>query len=670
MTPLRFSLTAGLLLALTAASTAQPPPVPVNPKAPTLNPVVPLGMQRGTALDLTLTGTNLAEPTGLWANFPAKVTIPTDMNNGKNPASLRVRLEVPADAPLGYFSLRVATKNGISKPRLFCIDDLPQVLETATNHEAKTAQVLPVPCTLVGRADAEVTDYFKVKVNANQRLSFEVLGRRLGSAFDPQITLLDAASGKELPGGFSNDAPGLQTDARLTHVFKQAGEVLIVVRDVSYRGGADFHYRLRIGDFPLATTPLPLAMKRGTKGPIRFTGPYVESAPPVEVQAPADPLVESVQVAPRGPNGLHGWPVLLHLSDLEEQLEREPNNDPKQAQRLAPPVAVTGRFETRDDLDHYVVTAKKGQRWIIEAHTLEHLSPTEVYMVLKNDKGGQVAATNPTGPARLDFTAPADGDYTLAVEHLHSWGGPDEVYRVTITPPQQEFSLALNQDSLEVAPGGTLSLPIFLTRNGYNGPIDVSVAGFKGITGTVTIPAGPAKPANQPSATLEIKAEDLPPGPVSLTIVGKATVEGKPVVRLASVRPLVVTAMGNLPLPPRAMFTQIGLAITEKPPYGVAFKFDAPMVQPGKPIPLTVTLTRTPGFTAEVVVTFQGLPAGAKVDPAMVKIPANQTTAKVTLTPPANAKVGNAQVLLLAAAKHNGRDWSIRSAPVELVIKK
>src|SRR5205814_2318736 len=133
----------------------------------------------------------------------------------------------------------------------------------------------------------------------------------------------------------SNDAPGLQTDARLTYTFKSAGEVLVAVRDVSYRGGGDFHYRLRVGDFPCATTPLPLALRRGSQAQVRFAGPNVEGVAPVEVLAPADSTAESVQVAPRGPTGLYGWPVVLHLSDLEEQLEKEPNNDPKQANRLS-----------------------------------------------------------------------------------------------------------------------------------------------------------------------------------------------------------------------------------------------------------------------------------------------------------------------------------------------
>src|SRR5262249_52450553 len=144
---------------------AQPPPAP-NPQAPTLAPPVPLGMTRGTALDLTLTGTNLAEPTALWTSFPAKVTIPADNNNGKDPAKLRVHLEVPKDAPLGFHSIRVAPARGLSNFRLFCLDDLPQVTEVETNHTRQMAQPVTAPCVVVGRADAEVSDFFRFSAKA------------------------------------------------------------------------------------------------------------------------------------------------------------------------------------------------------------------------------------------------------------------------------------------------------------------------------------------------------------------------------------------------------------------------------------------------------------------------------------------------------------------------
>src|ERR1700724_561261 len=102
-------LAAGCLF---AGPLAAQPPAPANPRAPTVAALPALGMQRGTTVDLTLTGTNLQDPTGLWTSFPAKVTIPTDANNGKAPTPLRVKLEVPKDAPMGFHSIRLATKPG------------------------------------------------------------------------------------------------------------------------------------------------------------------------------------------------------------------------------------------------------------------------------------------------------------------------------------------------------------------------------------------------------------------------------------------------------------------------------------------------------------------------------------------------------------------------------
>jgi hypothetical protein len=660
----RYLLTLSLLL-VPALLLGQPPAAP-SPQAPTLNPVVPLGVQRGTSIDLTLTGTNLADPTGLWTSFPAKVTIPTDAKNGTVPTSLKVRLEVPKDAPMGFHSIRLATKRGMSNARLFCVDDLPQIMETTGNNEAKSAQVIAAPCVVVGRADAESTDYFKVAVKAKQRLSFEILGKRLGSAFDPQITLLDAA-GNEMPGGFSNDAPGLQTDARLTHTFAADGFVLVAVRDVSFRGGADFHYRLRVGDFPCATTALPMALKRGSKSNVTFSGPTVDGVAPVEVTAPTDPLVTAIQVAPRGASGLHGWPVMVPLSDLDEQLEKEPNNDPAKPQKINVPGAVTGRFETKDDTDHYSFTAKKGERFIVEAEASEYLSPTEVYMTIKNAKGGQLQASNPAAAARLDFTAPDAGDYTIAVEHLHSWGGPDEVYRLSVTPFAPEFALICNIDRWDVPAGGTVAIPLFLTRAGYAGAIEVSFLGPKGISGTIAIPAGPQKPPNVPETSLILKADDLSPGPLSFAIVGKATVDGKPMTRLASVRALTTTALGNLPVTPRPTWTQLGLAITEKPPFTLTTKGDLAFTT-GKPTTLTVTAARVPGFVGEIALTAVGLPPGVTVPPA--KIAANASEAKLVLTVAPTAKVGPLSVVFLGTAKHSGRDWIVKATAVALTVKK
>src|SRR5262249_38482950 len=148
----------------------------------------------------------------------------------------------------------------------------------------------------------------------------------------------------------------------------------------------------------------------------------------------------------------------------------------------------------------------------VEAQTLELYSPSLVYMVLKNAKTkAEVGKTNPqqAPPAdqRIEFTAAEDGDYVLEVQHLNYLGGPGEAYRVTVTPSEPGLDLSLPIERHDVAAGGSLSVPVLVTRRGYTGPIEVSVKGPPGVTGQVTIPAGQPPKPNLPGGTLVIKVD-------------------------------------------------------------------------------------------------------------------------------------------------------------------
>src|SRR6516225_5418395 len=108
---------------------------------------------------------------------------------------------------------------------------------------------------------------------------------------------------------------------------------------------------------------------------------------------------------------------------------------------------------------------------------------------------------NPMAAPRIDFTAPADGDYTLAVEHLHYWGGPAESYHVSVKPHEPHFSLDLRLDRWDAPQGGTVQIPVMLSaRRDYAGPIEVTVIGPAGIEGKAAIAQGaavaPPAPAN------------------------------------------------------------------------------------------------------------------------------------------------------------------------------
>jgi hypothetical protein len=681
--PLRALFVLVSLLAVFEATLAQPPqPVKPNPQAPTIGVPVPLGMKRGTVFELTLTGTNLAGPTALWTSFPCKATFPTDNNNGKDNTKLRVRLVVPPHAPLGFHSIRLATTRGMSNFRLFCIDDLPQIMEVDTNRSRTTPQAVKHPCVVVGRADADVSDWYKVTVKAGERLTFEVLGRRLGSAFDPQLSLYEVRTGREI--AHDNDAPGCQADPRLTYTFKEAGDYLIEIKDVLNRGGPDFWYRLRIGDFPCATVPIPMAAKRGTKVQVSFAGPNVEGVAPVQVEVPTDPTISTIWVAPRGSNGLYGWPVALATSDLDEKVEQEPNNEIAKANRISVPGAITGRFQQSDDLDYYQFTAKKGQRLLIEAHTLEHHSPTLVYMILKDAKGADLAKTNPQAnpplDQRIDHTIPADGEYFVEVQHLNYQGNSTEAYRLTVTPYEPGFELTMALDRYDVAPGSFVSLPLLASRHDYTGPIEVSVlSDHPGISGKMTIPAGVpksaptppkgVKPPPQPAGTLMIHARtDMPMGAHVITIQAKATINNKTVISYLQVRNLVSQNLGGLPYPPQPMFTEVAVAVKEKPPFALAAKFDQPQTLRGQSATVTITATREPGFTEEITLTppVAGLPPN--VTAALKNIPKDQKEVKVELKVAANAPLGQFMVQFSGKGKYQNKEFIVQTMPVPLVL--
>ncbi len=655
---LRALLSVLIAVGFGAGALAQPPAsiIPPAPQAPTIQLPSPLGARPGETIEIVLTGTNLQEPLAL-LGLPGRASFPTDQNNGNDPARLRVRLEVPADAPVGAYPLRLATRFGLSNVRPFCIDDLPAgPTAGAANRNKSTPMDLPIPCVASGRIDAETSEFFKISVAPGQRICLDVLARRLGSALDPMILIHDAKTGREIPSLYNDDAPGCQTDARLTHVFAEGGDFVIEIRDSTYRGGGDFWYRLRVGDFPLATTPMPLAVQRGTSASVTFAGSFLNDASPVPVAAPAELSIPALTVVPRGKSGQAGWPVSLLLSSFPELNEQEPNDEPAKAQRIELPCGISGRFETRSDHDCFTFTGKKGERVVIQSMTHELLSPADVYYVLKNKQGNQLAASDPASGKGIDFTAPEDGEYTVVVEHLNFLHGPSEVYRLVVTRPEPDFQLTLGTDHLEIPQNGTAALPIqTMTRQGVTGPIEVKIVGAHGLTGSVSIDAQAPLAPNLPIALLPVQHTGEP-------VLGTAKVEARAkvgdreIVRSADLSALVRQRWGDLPFPPREQFTTLDVA-TVAAPFRLTAQYAHDEAARGTPLNLTVTAERKEGFAEEITLAVVGLPPNVS---AAVK-PIAKETAKVefAVTAAENAPVGVYPIAIIGKGKKENREFQV-----------
>ena len=633
------------------SAVAQPkaPVIVAAPQSPTLTTPSTLGAKPGDDIELTLTGTNLADATGVMLTCPAKVTIPADNKNGTEAGKLRVKIAVDPKAQIGLYTLRVATKHGVSNARPFVVDALPLVASTNANRSKDTAQATIAPCVMSGVIAVETSEFYKVKVTAGQKLAFEVLARRIGSPLDPIVVLHDAKTKRELVDLYADDTPGMQGDCRLAHTFKEAGEVLVEVRDTTHRGGADFFYRLRIGDFPGATTAFPLAAERGKTVSVGFSGP--DTIPTVSATAPKDASIAAFYAVPSAGKDA-GWPVPVLLTDYPQSVEVEPNDTPAQANKLSVPGGVTAKFDKAKDVDHFAITGKKGQKLIVSVSTFEVNSPAEVLVRVLDAKGAQVATSTPTAPVnRFEFTPAVDGEYVLACEHQNFLHGPNEVYLLTVVPAGPDFNVALAFDRTEAPAGGASAVMATVTRlNGYAGPVELSIDGDAAFGGKVTLAAG------QLIAFVPLTVKDgTKAGAYPFRVKATATADGVTTTRFGTLTDAV-----KAPNPPAELLNQCAVAVIEKPPFAIKMTFDPASVEKGKAGKALLEVTRGEGADGDIVIAPLFLPP--TVVPVVKPIAKGTTKGEIGLTVQPAAPAGPTPLVFRATTKVGGKDYAFTVA--------
>src|SRR5262249_33030391 len=154
--------------------------------------------------------------------------------------------------------------------------------------------------------------------------------------------------------------------------------------------------------------------------------------------------------------------------------------------------------------------------------------------------------------------------------HLTYLSGPSEAYRIVLRPVTPDFDLSLGIDRYDVAPGSVAALTVNVNRRGYTGPIDVSLQGASGLTGTLALKA------NENAGVLLVSAgSEVPQAPQVIRVVGKAKIDNHVVERRASVRTPVSQSLSNLAFPPRTLYDQVAIAVKEKAPFTLSARFDS-----------------------------------------------------------------------------------------------
>jgi hypothetical protein len=474
-----------------------------------------------------------------------------------------LELTVDADAEPGPRQLRVGTSIGLSDPVVFCVGQLPEVAETeSAEGDAAPPMEVALPVVVNGRlipGEKERlqgnirqgvqylpgdVDRYRFQAKKGQELVAIVSARDLmpyladavPGWFQATLTITDAA-GREVA---YDDDFRFQPDPVVHLTVPADGVYTIAIKDAIFRGREDFVYRVAIGEIPYITGIYPLGGPADSKTTIEVAG----------WNLPAKSLVMDTKGAVPGvfPVSMHRGQLLTNavpfdVAALPEVLEREPNNAPKDAQRVTLPAVVNGRILQAGDVDLYTFAGRKGDRVVAEIRARRLRSPLDANLELTDAAGTRVAFNDDvtdqgagliTHQADPQFiaTLPADGTYLLRVADTQHAGGPDFGYRLRLSAPQPDFEVRITPSTIN-GPGGT-SVPItasVVRRDGFAGDVTLALIrapeGF-GLSGGV-VPAG----VDQIRLTLS-----MPPvvtrEPGVLQIEGHAAIAGKLVVRRAT----------------------------------------------------------------------------------------------------------------------------------------
>lgn len=481
-------------------------------------------LQPGTPTEVTLLGSDFPEQPILWTSFPAQTELVGEPQSSK----ATYRITVPASTPVGIGALRIFGSNGVSNLSFMMLDDLPNASESMTNKNVAAAQSVEMGTAVEGRSDDLSYDWFKLHANKGQRIAIEIVAARLGSKLDSVVRVLDAR-GRVVAQ--NDDAPGLRADSFVSFTASETGDCFVEVRDVNYGGGPDFFYRLRIGDFPLATTMFPVAAEQGSQQAFQLAGPdgIVGRR---EAIAPTNTV--SVPLALKGRAG--STFARAFASTIHEVMEREPNETNANATKVSLFEGINGRFDKAGDRDCYQFTARKGQRIDFRAATRSVGSPCDVMLELQAAGGARLARSNPSAAdeGMVTHRFASDGAYRLMVEEATGAFGPNCVYHIS-AQPSAGFDLTVDNDRVNVEAGKVFEFKVTCVRGDYKGPVTLSIKSAGDALTITNNVIGEGKTNTTMKVT--VPGSFAPGLPRFFNVLGTATRDGAEVRAFASTSP-------------------------------------------------------------------------------------------------------------------------------------
>ena len=412
--------------------------------SPSLTAVRPVGAQRGTEVEVTLSGARLGDAQEILWYQPGIETLGiTKVDDNV----VKAKLRIAPDCAMGIHDLRVRTATGVSDHRTFSVGPYPVVDEVEPNNDFAKPQPITLGATVHGVADNEDVDFYVVQAKKGQRIAAEVEGIRTGiSIFDPYVAIMDA---KRFELASSDDAALTWQDGYASVVAPEDGPYVVQVRESAYAGNGGCLYRLHVGDFPRPNAIVPAGGMPGEKVAVRWIGDVLGERT-TEVVLPSNPSDPNAGIYAQDEHGTAPYPSLIRLSPFGNVVEKEPNDDHAAATPFTPPMALNGVIDKEKDADYYTFSAKKGQVYDFSVFGRRLRSPLDPVMHVARRNGAYTVGVDdgigPDGTFRL--AVPEDGEYVVWVhDHLQK-GGPEYAYRVEVTIPTASLAMSVPNEGL------------------------------------------------------------------------------------------------------------------------------------------------------------------------------------------------------------------------------
>ena len=422
------------------------------------------GLRIGGTTTLTIDGDDFGKVPRLLLPFAAKQMLKPGATDKKFTCDVTLDNEVTP----GYHHLRIVTDDGISLPVVIGVDRMPQ--------QVVTAPVTELPVALHGAVAGGAIIEAKFQGKAKQKIIIEVEAQRLGGKLRPIFHLY---SPKKLQLAWSWAMPTLHGDTRLEAVLPEDGSYTVTLHDVEYAAVAPGFFRLKIGEWSFVDQVFPPVVGR-------------DKATSVDLIGPMTPM-QMVANPPKGMDVLPlGWPKAAIWSGPQPFVTVSPylefvEQATKDKLQEVPPglVGISGKLLTPYEEDRYRVAVTPGKKVRLEVFAERIGSPLDVALVIRNDKGDQLARAEDS-PGSLDpvleYTVPDKvTSIIVGVVDAQGTGGAHGIYRLVIdpqapTPNNDGFKLSTTMQRSSLPMGGRAVVPVFVERRGYAGKIDLATA--------------------------------------------------------------------------------------------------------------------------------------------------------------------------------------------------